>query len=207
LSISGGSKNLLTSGFGRVYLARVLALTSQKRSGCAHRPAGVPQKPLETHQMQDNRISATLSDADRQAVLAAINTIRQKLPFLIDLTPEERHALPKMGDRSRAFVSQALEVATQNPNILPVGFDTAEMRKDVELASALDPILTALMQLSELIEDTYMAVGSEAYTSALLIYQFARAAGRGSALDGALDGLARRFARKTAKTTPTPPTP
>jgi hypothetical protein len=49
--------------------------------------------------MADNRISATLSAADRQAVLDAINTIRQKLPFLIDLSPEERRALPKKGGR------------------------------------------------------------------------------------------------------------
>lgn len=157
--------------------------------------------------MQDNKISATLSDADRQAVMTAIDTIRQKLPFLTDLTPEDRRALPKMGDRGRVFVSQALELATQNPNILPGGFNTAEMRKDVELLAALDPILAALMQLGELVEDTYMAVSSEAYTSGLLIYQFARAAGRGAALDDALDGLAQRFARKTAKTTPKPTTP
>ena len=156
--------------------------------------------------MQDNRISATLSDADRQAVMTAIDTIRQKLPFLTDLTPEERRILPKMGDRSRAFVTQALELATQNPSILPGSFNSAEMRRDVELLSALDPILTALMQLGELVEDTYMAVGSEAYTSALLVYQFARAAGRGSALDGVLDGLAQRFARKTARPTPKPAT-
>ncbi len=157
--------------------------------------------------MQDNKISATLSDADRQAVMTAINTIREKLPFLTDLTPEERRTLPKMGDRGRVFVTQALELATQNPNILPGGFDAAEMRKDVELLDGLGPIMTALMQLGELAEDTYMAVGSEAYTSALLIYQYARAAGRGAALDDALDGLARRFARKTTKTTPNPATP
>src|ERR1044072_697890 len=120
--------------------------------------------------MQDNKISATLSDADRQDVMAAINTIRQKLPFLTDLTPDERRALPKMGDRSRAFVSQALELATQNPNILPGGLTTAEMRKAVDLVDALAPIMTALMQLGELAEDTYMAVGSEAYPSALLVY-------------------------------------
>lgn len=39
-------------------------------------------------------------------------TIKQKLPFLIDLIAEERKSLPKMGDKSRAFVSKALEVAT-----------------------------------------------------------------------------------------------
>ncbi len=34
--------------------------------------------------MPDNRISASLSQADRQAVLDALNTIRTKLPFLME---------------------------------------------------------------------------------------------------------------------------
>jgi hypothetical protein len=38
--------------------------------------------------MPENRISGNLSSADRQAVLAAISTIREKLPFLIDLSPD-----------------------------------------------------------------------------------------------------------------------
>lgn len=150
--------------------------------------------------MPDNRISATLSQADQQAVLAAINTIREKLPFLVDLTPEERRALPKMGESSRGFVAQALEIASQNEDILPRSFDVAEMRKDVDLLNALQPVLTALSQLSELVEDTYMAVGSEAYTGALHVYQYARAAGKGAALDGALDALGQRFARKSRGT-------
>jgi hypothetical protein len=62
--------------------------------------------------MPSHQISATLAQSDRDAVLAAITTIKQKLPFLTDLTMEERKALPKMGDKSRAFVSKALEVAT-----------------------------------------------------------------------------------------------
>ena len=54
--------------------------------------------------MPENRVSAQLSEADRQAVYAAIETIRTKLNFLIDLTPEERRSLPKFGDKSRGFV-------------------------------------------------------------------------------------------------------
>lgn len=157
--------------------------------------------------MPENRVSATLSDTDQQAVMSAINTIRQKLPFLIDLTPEERHDLPKMGDKSRVFVEQALTVATQNEDILPRSFDVAEMQKDVELLAALATILTALTQLLELVEDTYLEVSSEAYTAALLVYQFARKAGKGGALDKALDALGQRFARKNAKTTPPPAPP
>ena len=153
--------------------------------------------------MPDNRISATLSTADQQAVLSAINTIRERLPFLVDLSPEDRHALPKMGDKSRAFVSQALDIASQNADILPRAFDVDEMRKDVELLAALSPVLTALSQLFELLEDTYIEVGSEAYTSALLVYQYVRAGGKGAALDNALDALGQRFARKSQKVSPT----
>lgn len=47
--------------------------------------------------MPENRVSASLSASDRDAVLAALQTIRQKLPFLVDLSPEDRRKLPKMG--------------------------------------------------------------------------------------------------------------
>lgn len=55
--------------------------------------------------MADHRIKANLSQADQQAVIDAINAIHTKLPFLIHLTTEERRFPPKMGDKSRAFVS------------------------------------------------------------------------------------------------------
>ena len=147
--------------------------------------------------MTDNRVSASLTDADKAAVLSAVNTIREKLPFLIDLSLEERKGLPKLGDKSQAFVSQALELATQNTDILPRSFDVDEFRKDVELLNALRPVVTALTQLQELLDDTYVEVGSEAYSSALFVYQIARAANKGAALDNLLDGLGARFARKS----------
>ncbi|MBE9178486.1 hypothetical protein IQ268_07915 [Oculatella sp. LEGE 06141] len=48
-------------------------------------------------------ISAALTQSDRDAVLATVATIKAKLPFLVDLTADERRALPKMGDKSRAL--------------------------------------------------------------------------------------------------------
>ncbi|MHC5613511.1 MAG: hypothetical protein ACYTXA_21560 [Nostoc sp.] len=55
--------------------------------------------------MAENRISANLAPADKEAVMQAIATIREKLPFLVDLTPEDRRKILKMGDKSRAFVN------------------------------------------------------------------------------------------------------
>ncbi|MDZ8261866.1 hypothetical protein [Nostoc sp. ChiQUE01b] len=152
--------------------------------------------------MADNKVSAKLSSADREAVMQAITTICEKLPFLIDLTTEERKALPKLGDKSRAFVSKALEIGTQNPDFLPRSFDLNEMRQDIELFEALYPILLSLTQLQELVDDTSVAVGSEAYAAGLMIYNYAKASGKGSGLDSMVDDLGRRFARKAKKVQP-----
>jgi hypothetical protein len=152
--------------------------------------------------MADSKVSAKLSAADREAVMQAISTIRQKLPFLIDLSTEERKALPKLGDKSRAFVSKALEIATQNPDFLPRSFDLDEMRRDIELFEALYPVLLSLTQLQELVDDTSVAVGSEAYAAGLLVYNYAKASGKGAGLDSMVDDLGRRFARKAKKLQP-----
>jgi hypothetical protein len=149
--------------------------------------------------MTASLISATLTKEDREAVIAAVATIKQKLPFLMDLTAEERKSLPKMGDKSRAFVSKALEIATQNPDFLPRSFDLEEMNRDVELLESLYPVLLALTQLQELVDDTVMAVGSDAYAAALVVYNFAKASGKGSGLDAVADEMGKRFARKSRK--------
>lgn len=149
-------------------------------------------------------ISATLNPTDRAAVMEAIATIKAKLPFLIDLNADERKALPKMGDKSRAFVSKALEVATQNPDFLPRSFDLEELRKDVQLFEAMYPIVMALTQLQELLDDTYVTVGSEAYSAALQVYNYAKASGQGAGLEAVVDELGQRFARKAKKAKPQP---
>ncbi len=146
--------------------------------------------------MLENRVSASLTPEDKQAVMDAIKTIREKLPFLVNLNPEERRSLPKMGDKSRAFVKKAAEVAQQNEGILPRAFDLEEMVRDVQLSEDIFPILVALTQLHELVDDTYMAVGSEAYTGALLVYNSAKMNNFVGGLDEALDELGKRFARK-----------
>lgn len=152
--------------------------------------------------MADNRISANLSPADRLAVMDAMATIRQKLPFLIDLTTEDRRTIVKMGDKSRAFVSKALEVGTQNPDFLPRSFNLEEMRRDLALYEALYPILLSLTQLQELVDDTCIAAGSEAYTAALAVYNYAKASGDVTGLDAVIDEMGRRFSRRPKKAQP-----
>ncbi len=146
--------------------------------------------------MPTSQISATLAEADRKAILDALEGIKAKLPFLVDLTTDERKALPRMGDKSRAFVAKALEIATQNPGMLPRSFDLDEFRQDAALLEALYPVALALAQLQELVDDTLVAAGSDAYTAALVVYQSAKLAGKGEGMDEHLDALGARFARR-----------
>jgi hypothetical protein len=146
-----------------------------------------------------NRISATLSTEDLTEIDKAITVLQAKLPFLVGLTPEERKYLPKMGDKSRAFVLRALEVGQKNEGMLPRAFDLEEMRRDVQLYQALYPIYLAVSQLGELIDDSLTEIGSESYAAALVVYNAAKTNGQASGLDEALDDLGKRFARKSKK--------
>lgn len=149
--------------------------------------------------MSTDKISATLSDEDLAAVMTAIATIKEKLPFLLSLTIEERKALPKMGDKNQPFAHKALEIATQNPNFLPRSFSLEEMRRDVDLFGEMYPIIMAITQLHSMVEDTYLKVGSEAYSSALQVYNYAKASGKDAGLEPVVAELGQRFARKVKR--------
>jgi hypothetical protein len=149
-------------------------------------------------------VSATISTDDVAAVKAALETVRQKLPFLIGLDPDTRRSLPRMGDKSRAFVRKCQDVAEQNPGMLPRAFDLEEFKRDCALDEALLPISQSIGQLAEMVDDTLTAARSDAYFAALAVYRSAKMAGKGLGLDGALDDLGRRFLHKSGAPAPAP---
>jgi hypothetical protein len=142
---------------------------------------------------QTNRISATLSDADRDLIIDGIKTIKNKLPFMIDLSPEERRTFAKMGDKSRTFVEKAAQAGAQNASLLPAAFDMAEYEKDAALYQQLSEIDPMLTQLHEKFNDTLLALGSDLYTEGLAVYTYLKVAGKGEALDELRAELGQRF--------------
>ena len=89
--------------------------------------------------MDPNTISATLSTEDQQAIHAAIDTLRQKLPFLIDLNIKDRRVMPKLGDKTVGFVQKAVQIANEHPQMFATAF-LDEMHKDAQLLDLLLPI-------------------------------------------------------------------
>ena len=115
-------------------------------------------------------ISATVSDQAMGEIKGAITTIQTNLPFLINLTPDERRKRFKMGDKSLAFVRNSVTATQNNPDIVPGNFNIAEFNRDYQLTVALSEVLGLLEQLTETVDDTLLAVGSESMASRLLVY-------------------------------------
>ncbi|WP_193198881.1 hypothetical protein [Nostoc sp. MG11] len=128
--------------------------------------------------MAYQNITASLSPADIQEIKAAFATIQAKMPFLVTLSAEERRNLFKMGDKRLAFVNTSLIAAQSNRDILPASFDLDEFVRDYQLAANLTELLIGLRQLTEQVDDTLMAVGSEAMGSSLTVYDYVKTAAK-----------------------------
>jgi hypothetical protein len=120
---------------------------------------------------QQNQININISDTDMQEIEAALDTLITKLgPHLKNLTPEDRKELPKMGDKTVAFVDKAREYAQQNPDLVPAYLDMSLFDNDIEGVRILNSISRHLQPLVENLDDSLMLSGSEAYQTALIFY-------------------------------------
>ncbi|MEH2201317.1 hypothetical protein [Nostoc sp.] len=154
--------------------------------------------------MAYQNITASLSPEDVQEIKAAFATIQAKMPFLVTLSAEERRNLFKMGDKRLAFVNTSLIAAQSNKDILPASFDVEEFVRDYQLAATLTEVLIGLRQLTEQVDDTLMAVGSEAMGSSLTVYDYVKTAAKKTpGLKSLAEQLGERFKaikKKPAKT-------
>lgn len=126
----------------------------------------------------DNRISAALTPADITAIMTKLTEINALLPFLINLTMNERITLPKLGPASLAFDEHCASYMSSAPNLVPPFVDAAEADKDRALRVNLANILREARKLCEKVDDTLMLVGSEIWMADLSFYQTVRQAAR-----------------------------
>ena len=159
--------------------------------------------------MPYSNISQELTPAQYDAIVVKINELKVQLPFLINLTPEERQSLPKMGDSKQPFVTKALQYAQSFPQIAPPFISLPELAKDRTLALTMLQLIQLLKPFVESLEDTQMAVGSEAYVASLSIYNSAGQAAKANVAGaGAIyDDLKSHFEQGSTPTPTPPPNP
>ena len=106
-------------------------------------------------------ISAVLAAADKTIIQTSLQAIKAKLPFLINLSVDERHKLRKMGAGRTSYVQDVYQAATNNSGAIPTGFNLVEYGKDLQLYRDLSDIISWLHPFMESLESTSMALSSE----------------------------------------------
>ena len=158
-----------------------------------------------TPQSINNRIAFQISDEDLQAVQGALQTLHSKLlPLLINLGPDDRRQLPKMGPKTVDFVSRTLSYTRSNPQYQPSFIDLEDFTIDLAAVGVLREIQQPLAQIADMVEDTLLLSGSEALTAALTCYQAFKGAAKANAPGAATIAadLSTRFPGRTAAKAP-----
>ncbi|MHB8139634.1 MAG: hypothetical protein ACYDGO_14780 [Smithellaceae bacterium] len=78
--------------------------------------------------------------------------------------------MPKMGDKTVAFVQKTLEYSLQNPELVPQFLNVDELAMDVHAVEAIRAMYEPLLQITEALSDTMTLSGSEAYSASLMFY-------------------------------------
>ena len=137
--------------------------------------------------------------ADVQTHLTAIKAALA--PYLISLTPDERKTMPRMADKTVAFVTKTADYAAATPAFVPSFVNLAELTQDVAGVNALTPLRQQLEQLALDTDSTVMVAGSEAYTNSLTIYSNIKflAKNKQPGAQAAYDDLSVRFPGRPTK--------
>jgi len=120
---------------------------------------------------QQDLIAVNIPEADLADIKAAIATLAKKLmPHLQTLTAQERQELPKMGDKTVAFVQKTLEYGQQNKDLVPSFLDLTALATDVKAVQGLRELAQGLNPITDALNDSMTLSGSEAYQGALVFY-------------------------------------
>lgn len=157
--------------------------------------------------MAQNLISQTMTDAQRDALLADLDAFDTKYAtFKVPLTPAEIRRLAKLGPSDIGLLRLAHAYAIQNPDAVPGNVPVAEMAKDTALAEQVLQVNLKAQQKADMTRVTLIAAMSDAFKTALRLYGLAQAQGRTPETAEFLDAFGERFAKGPQEPPPTPPT-
>ena len=147
--------------------------------------------------MSTNRVSAVLNDADKTAVLEALAQVKEKMPFLINLTGQERKRSRTMGAKSVEYVNLSLQSSKTFGSLIPPSVDVSEFSKDVTLVNQLLEVRMEVDALLEGIDDTMLAAGSDAMRYADLIYSYLKTGSKTNAgVKSVTADISKRYMRR-----------
>lgn len=149
-------------------------------------------------------ITGTLSDTERDAFVEGVSRLEATLSSidLVTLSLSEVSRISKAGPASASFVTEGLELASRNLDLLTASIKPEEVKEKLQLIRNLDVVTAVLSGLQEKLAHTAMVAKSEAYEIARTAYLLSKRK-KVSGIVESHNRLAKRFKnqgqRKTAK--------
>lgn len=125
-----------------------------------------------------NYINAEIDLATITEVLGHLTAIKTKIPFLLKLETNTKKSLVSMDDSRSPFVAKCLQYGLAEPNIVPPYIDLEELKSDLDLFNNLQSIAREINRLADMVNDTRIAAGTDAYVSALSLYNSVKQASK-----------------------------
>ena len=95
---------------------------------------------------------------------------KEKLNFLLSLQTSDISSIIKLGNAYLPLIDVIYRTVNEHPEILPAVFDKEEYLRDYALFNSLKPILALLNELTESVQKTFYAVGSDVLVASLDVY-------------------------------------
>lgn len=148
----------------------------------------------------ENLINLSLSDAQLANVDAALATLEAEFAGLVALSVRQKRSMLRMGERSESFSRQALQVISQNPQMIPANIPVASAVADLKLLDQLRPRIVRMTRLCQRANETDAALGNNVMAVALKSYSLLKLTGRTEGVEELRRDLSTRFSRsKRAK--------
>ncbi|MDP2890479.1 MAG: hypothetical protein Q8P34_16125 [Bacteroidota bacterium] len=149
-----------------------------------------------------NRISMVIPPEALEQAKEHYRMAHQVLaPYLINLTPDERLQLPKMGDKTVPFVTKGAEYLGLSGTPAPDYINPEDLNIDLNAYETIRQIRQITQPTVDMLDDTMLLCGSEAYVAVLAFYTYLKGAARMN-VPGAktiLEDLSARFPSRPAK--------
>ena len=154
----------------------------------------------------DNKVNSSIPESVISEATTKLSEVVNILkPYLIALSPTERHDLPKMSDGTLPFVQKCLDYCKSNPEFAPAYVNYNELTEDMKVYQQLLPLYRTVLQLENKLNDTSMQAGAESYVSSLSYYNSVKNAAKYDApgANAIYEDLKKRFTKEKA-TAPAP---
>ncbi len=160
--------------------------------------------------MKKHLVDMTVSAEALTAALADITGLEGFVePFAFTLDDDQRKRLQRLGLRNESFSRGVIELAQQNPGLVPATIELAALERDIAAREQLLPLLFRLKRLVRMLEDTTIALGVDMYEGARGLYKTMKVTAEINGLVEVITALGERFAaqgrrKQTPAEDPTP---